>query len=239
MVFIVQCFFIRRIWVLSGYKHWLAVIFSGVALVTLSGAMFFGVNGAGSQLYSRFHGACKVSGYPREVAYDQAEHTPILIMWSVSDMSLDGAIAGILCYYLHKVCYPLLFFQILADISIHQSRSGIRKSDGMIDTLIIFTVNTGLLTFSATTLHLVLFVASPTTGVHFAFHFTIAKLYTNSLYGSLNTRLVLRGKGESDVTISAANLRVAGQSRVDSLSGSQYGTSVSRFLFPTRVSATI
>jgi len=59
-------------------------------------------------------------------------------------------------------------------------------------------------------------------GVHFAFHFTIAKLYTNSLYGSLNTRLAFRGKGERDVTVSAANLRVAGQSGVDSLSGTKY-----------------
>ena len=28
-------------------------------------------------------------------------------MWSVSDMVLDGAIAGILCYHLQKVCHPL------------------------------------------------------------------------------------------------------------------------------------
>jgi len=110
VVFIVQCFFIRRIWVLSGFKHWLAVIFSAVALITLSGAMFFGINGAGNQRYSRFHGACEVSEFLSADAYDHAEHTPILIMWSVSDMSLDGVIAGLLCYYLHKVRYPLPLF---------------------------------------------------------------------------------------------------------------------------------
>lgn len=147
----------------------------------------------------------------------------------------------LVCFVTISTRYAILFcfFQTLADVSMHQSRSGIRKSDGMIDTLIVFTVNTGLLTFSATTLHLVLFVASPTTGVHFAFHFTIAKLYTNSLYGSLNTRLAFRGRGESDVTISVANLRVAGQSGVNSLSGIKYNTSVSRFLFPMWVPETI
>jgi hypothetical protein len=28
-------------------------------------------------------------------------------MWSISDMVLDGSIAGLLCYYLHKVRYSL------------------------------------------------------------------------------------------------------------------------------------
>jgi len=104
VVFMVQCFFIRRIWVLSGYKTWLAVIFLAIALITLSGAMFFGINGAGNQLYSKFHGACESSSLLREDTYDlDAEHTSVLIMWSVSDMLLDGVIAGLLCYYLHKV----------------------------------------------------------------------------------------------------------------------------------------
>jgi len=50
VVFIVQCFFIRRILGPKvATKHWLAVIFSAVALITLGGAMFFGINGAGNQ----------------------------------------------------------------------------------------------------------------------------------------------------------------------------------------------
>jgi len=36
-----------------------------------------------------------------------AAYTPILIMWGVSNMVLDGAIAGLLCYYLHNVLHPL------------------------------------------------------------------------------------------------------------------------------------
>jgi len=116
---------------------------------------------------------------------------------------------------------------VLVDALIHQSRSGIKKSDNMINTIILFTVNTGILTFSAATLHLVLFVASPTTGVHFAFHFMIAKLYTNSLYGSLNTRMAFRGKGESDMTLHGTT--GTEQSRLDPLAGTKYGPSVSRF----------
>jgi hypothetical protein len=110
VVFIVQGFFIRRIWVLSGYKNWLACIFSVLALITLGGAMFFGVYRAGNQLYSGFHGACEASPLLGEGTYElDAENAPILIMWSVSDMLLDGLLAGLLCYYLHKVRNPLRF----------------------------------------------------------------------------------------------------------------------------------
>lgn len=35
------------------------------------------------------------------------DYTPIVMVWSISDMVLDGAIAGILCYYLQKVRHPL------------------------------------------------------------------------------------------------------------------------------------
>ena len=108
VIFMVQCFFIRRIWVLSGYKHWLAVLFSGFALTTLGGAMFFGINDAGHSRYSRFHGVYKVSLFLRAKTYIAAkEHTPVLIMWSVADMVLDGLIAGLLCYYLHLVRHLL------------------------------------------------------------------------------------------------------------------------------------
>jgi len=70
--------------------------------------MFFGVNGAGNQLYSKFHGGCHAFSFFRGDTYvADAEHTPILIMWSVSDMVLDGALAAFLCYYLHKVRCPL------------------------------------------------------------------------------------------------------------------------------------
>lgn len=36
-----------------------------------------------------------------------ADYTPIVIMWSVSDMVLDGIIAGLLWYYLQKVRWRL------------------------------------------------------------------------------------------------------------------------------------
>lgn len=56
----VQCFFIRRIWVLSEYKHWMAGILSAIAVATLGAAMFFGIKDIGHQSFSGFHGVCQV-----------------------------------------------------------------------------------------------------------------------------------------------------------------------------------
>jgi hypothetical protein len=63
VVLMVQCFFIRRIWVLSGRKHWVAISLSAIALAVLSGAMFFAVKDIGHQLFSRYHGVCRVSPF--------------------------------------------------------------------------------------------------------------------------------------------------------------------------------
>src|ERR1700749_2220910 len=69
VIFMVQCFFIRRIWVLSGYKLWLASILSVLALMTLGGGMFFGINEAGRSTYSKFNGVCGVSLLLRAKTY--------------------------------------------------------------------------------------------------------------------------------------------------------------------------
>ena len=56
VVFVVQCFFIRRIWVLGEYKNKLPCILSVIALTILGAAMFIGTKDAGHQSFSGFHG---------------------------------------------------------------------------------------------------------------------------------------------------------------------------------------
>jgi len=61
---------------------------------------------------------CASSPFLRANTYvGDAEYTPILILWGVSNMVLDGTIAGILCYYLHSVRCPLPPLQTLVDAS--------------------------------------------------------------------------------------------------------------------------
>jgi hypothetical protein len=106
VVFIVQCFFIRRIWVLSEYKNTVPGILSAIAFITLGAGMFFGIKDFGHQSFSGFHGMRQVAPFLRTNIYVAADYTPIVIARSVSDMILDGAIACILFYYLQKVRHP-------------------------------------------------------------------------------------------------------------------------------------
>jgi len=146
-------------------------------------------------------------------------------------MILDVAIAGLLWYYLHKVRRPLYpAIRLLVDRS-NQSRSGMKNSDNIVDTIITFTLNTSAITCSASAGHLIFWVASPNTGVHFAFHFLVANLYTNSLYASLNARATFQGTTEHGMTSLGKH---AGRSTVDTPGDANYGAYVSHFLLPMR-----
>ncbi|KZT25692.1 hypothetical protein NEOLEDRAFT_332787 [Neolentinus lepideus HHB14362 ss-1] len=94
----------------------------------------------------------------------------------------DVAIAFVLCTMLHR------------------SRTGFRQSDTMITKLIIFCVNTGLLTSACAVLSLVFITALPSTFIYICFYFTLGRLYLNSLLATLNARKSIRSNagGPSD-----------------------------------------
>ncbi|KAF5344459.1 hypothetical protein D9758_014128 [Tetrapyrgos nigripes] len=65
----------------------------------------------------------------------------------------------------------------------------------VVDTLTLYTLETGLLTCVLTTASLICWLIMPTNLVFLGLHFVIAKLYANSLLASLNTRKQLREMG--------------------------------------------
>ncbi|KAG6915649.1 hypothetical protein DXG01_010613 [Tephrocybe rancida] len=79
----------------------------------------------------------------------------------------DILIAGTLCYMLNK------------------ARTGFKRSDTIINRLIMFVVNTGVMCAIAS---LVSVLASPNTLIYASFYFCIGRLYTNSLLATLNAR---------------------------------------------------
>ncbi|EPQ50151.1 hypothetical protein GLOTRDRAFT_141615 [Gloeophyllum trabeum ATCC 11539] len=83
---------------------------------------------------------------------------------------------------------------------LHRSRTGFRQSDTMITKLIIFCVNTGLLTSACAVLSLVFIAALPNTFIYICFYFTLGRLYLNSLLATLNARKSIRSTagGPSD-----------------------------------------
>ncbi|KIK57220.1 hypothetical protein GYMLUDRAFT_173227 [Collybiopsis luxurians FD-317 M1] len=66
-------------------------------------------------------------------------------------------------------------------------KTGFQASDELVDRIIRLTVQTGFVTALCATLDLVFFLIDPT-GTHLIFNFPLAKLYTNSVMSSLNSR---------------------------------------------------
>ncbi|KAI9060112.1 hypothetical protein FKP32DRAFT_1679387 [Trametes sanguinea] len=82
----------------------------------------------------------------------------------------DALIAGGLCYFLHN------------------SRSGIKQSDRLVDKLMIYAIQRGLLTTICQILLLTTALAIPKIPVFLIFSLPEAKLYTNCLLATLNVR---------------------------------------------------
>jgi len=89
----------------------------------------------------------------------------------------DVFIAVALCYFLRKF------------------RTGQKQSDSVVNNLILYAVNSGLVTcaFSITTL--ILYNMMPGNFVFMAIFFILSKLFAISLMANLNTRKLIRGRG--------------------------------------------
>ncbi|KAJ7145562.1 hypothetical protein C8R44DRAFT_755524 [Mycena epipterygia] len=73
---------------------------------------------------------------------------------------------------------------------------GIRSTERMIDTLILYVVCRGILTSITQIMFLVLNVGFPDRTFWQPFHQVVGKLYVNSIVASLNVRKVVLGKGD-------------------------------------------
>ncbi|KAF5371406.1 hypothetical protein D9615_009697 [Tricholomella constricta] len=102
--------------------------------------------------------------------------SPITISINALSAAADVLIAASLC------------------IMLHRARTGFKRSDSMINRLMLFVVNTGVLTSCCAVASLISLIASPLTLVYASFYFCIGRLYTNSFLATLNARRTLTGK---------------------------------------------
>jgi hypothetical protein len=77
---------------------------------------------------------------------------------------------------------------------LQQSRSKSMSLNDIIDSLILYTFEIGTLTGAATVACMVCWLTMEKNLVFLAVHFTICKLYANSLFATLNTRMDLAGQ---------------------------------------------
>ncbi|KAL4081991.1 hypothetical protein V8B97DRAFT_144516 [Scleroderma yunnanense] len=100
----------------------------------------------------------------------------------------DVMIAGCLCYLLQK------------------SRTGFRR-------LIIFSVNTGLLTSILAISSLITISVWPNAFIYISFYFCLGRMYCNSLLATLNARRIIRGDStDDDVSMSLQGVKKTTQS---------------------------
>ncbi|KAI0069201.1 hypothetical protein BV25DRAFT_1818183 [Artomyces pyxidatus] len=104
---------------------------------------------------------------------------------------------------------------------LHNSRTGFRRSDTMINKLILFTVNTGVLTSVDAICSLATIAALPNSFVYICFFFALGRLYANSLLATLNARASLRSPSED-----ASSISLTGMPRQNNSSTNALGTSL-------------
>ncbi|KAI0368658.1 hypothetical protein BV20DRAFT_452243 [Pilatotrama ljubarskyi] len=90
-----------------------------------------------------------------------------------------------------------------------RSRTGSSIANRLINRLLFYTINTGLLTSLCAVLSLIMVLVSPTTSIYVMFYYIGAHLYSVSLLATLNARAGLRADAEdSGYTTALSRLRV-------------------------------
>ncbi|RXW23568.1 hypothetical protein EST38_g2293 [Candolleomyces aberdarensis] len=123
---------------------------------------------------------------------------PLTITINALSCAVDVLIAASLCWMLHN------------------SRTGFKRSDNIINKLMIFVVNTGMLTTSCAIASLVALVVSPNTLIYATFYFCIGRFYTNSFIATLNARKGLSGSNQNTQQDSGNMMMSASRSALSS-----------------------
>jgi len=115
------------------------------------------------------------------LGFVEGQHTwTLYTLWVVSAMN-DLIIAATLVYWLFRQRNSLKVMRTVA----------------LVDKIIIWTIETGVLTGATTSLTLVLFVINQRNFAWLAPSVLTARLFSNSLLASLNSRTTLRGMNET------------------------------------------
>ncbi|KAF8578278.1 hypothetical protein K439DRAFT_1639010 [Ramaria rubella] len=121
--------------------------------------------------------ACMIIAFRSETIASLSKMKSVVGIKHGSVAATDIGIACAQCWYLHT------------------SRTGLKRTDSLINVLMIYTINRGILNSIAAVADLACFLAMPNNFIWLAFNFTMSKLYTNSLLATLNARDILRGRG--------------------------------------------
>ncbi|OBZ76277.1 hypothetical protein A0H81_03452 [Grifola frondosa] len=203
-ILIIRSFFCYRIWRL-GQRSWAVVI----AIVVLS-LIEFGTNiGKSVSQHGRFgtNEFHSNSGHRRMASLPHSQHsfrgilnTPhsskvssyfqltksawILYLGLSAALAADVIVAVSLCWLLAK------------------HRTGFKRTDSIIRVLMLYSINTCVLTIIFAFCCLITFITMPDSLIFLGFYFTLPKLYLNSFLATLNSRKHVREIGSSTPVMS-------------------------------------
>ncbi|KAH6904142.1 hypothetical protein BKA70DRAFT_1297173 [Coprinopsis sp. MPI-PUGE-AT-0042] len=100
----------------------------------------------------------------------------------------DLVIAITLCWYLRK------------------ARTGFKNTDGLIKTLMRYTINTGLIVAIDAAAGMILYIVMPLNFIFLGPYLLLSKLYLNSYLATMNSRQDLRDKMDDHVSINLTDL---------------------------------
>ncbi|OCB87159.1 hypothetical protein A7U60_g5673 [Sanghuangporus baumii] len=162
IVFLVQAFFLLRVWRLSQKNIPVIVVLGGLILASLALSIVYTVRALEIRVFSRL----------TEI---YALNRSINVINAVTDVALAAALIYLL----------------------QQSRTGFKRSNHIINRLIFFSLNTGLLTSIDAIVTLIMNTVYGSTFLYILFFLNISRLYTNSFMATLNSRKAFRGLDDS------------------------------------------
>ncbi|KAH8109870.1 hypothetical protein DFH11DRAFT_1730779 [Phellopilus nigrolimitatus] len=120
--------------------------------------------------------------FAKAAIYDSFVDLPLVFNESRA-INILGASSDII------IAFTLIFL-------LQRSRTGFSRSETIINRLILFTINTGLLTSLCALMSLIFVSLYPDSFIYIAFFVCVSKLYSNSLYATLNARTIVVGVGQ-------------------------------------------
>ncbi|KAJ8495117.1 hypothetical protein ONZ45_g12994 [Pleurotus djamor] len=106
---------------------------------------------------------------------------------SANDHSIENRVSGSIELGSAILCDIVISVALVHFLRV--GRSGIKRTEKMIDLLIIYAIGIGSLTVIISALNLATWLALPSKLIYVAFHIVLSKLYVNSLLISENKQL--------------------------------------------------
>jgi hypothetical protein len=117
---------------------------------------------------------------------------------ALKNWSRYGALISVTCIGLGSGVVADILIAFSMCWFLHQKRTGFARTDSTIMTLIIYSINSGLLTSILTTAVLISFATAPRSLIWQLFFWPMGKFYANSLLAMLNSRDHVRERPATD-----------------------------------------